>query len=264
MIGLGTLINAVAIVIGGVLGHFTGRFFKEDQQDAITKACGISVLFIATAGAMEGMLEIIQSNVSEIANSTANTTASTITTASSYAITSGKSMLIVLCLAIGTIIGELIGIENGFEKFGEWLKVKTGNSKDANFVNAFVTASLTVCIGAMAIVGSIQDGISNDYSTLAVKAVLDLIIVAVMTSSMGKGCAFSAIPVLLFEGSITLLAKLIAPIFSELAISYLSLIGAILIFCVGINLVWGKKIRVANMLPAVVLAVIAAYMPINF
>ena len=76
MIGLGTLINAVAIVIGGILGHFTGRFFKEDQQDAITKACGISVLFIATAGAMEGMLEIIQSNVSEIANSTANTTAS--------------------------------------------------------------------------------------------------------------------------------------------------------------------------------------------
>lgn len=247
MIGLGTIINSIAIVIGGILGHFTGRFFKEEQQDALTKTCGISVLFIAVAGSMEGMLEIIQSS-----------------TPGQYSVTSGKSMLIVLCLAIGTVIGELIGIENGFEAFGEWLKVKTGNSKDANFVNAFVTASLTVCIGAMAIVGSIQDGIGNDYSTLAVKAVLDLIIVAVMTSSMGKGCAFSAIPVFIFEGLITLLARLIAPIFSELAINYLSMIGSILIFCVGINLVWGKKVRVANMLPAVVLAVLAAYLPINF
>ena len=241
MIGLGTIINVVCIIAGGIIGLFIGNIFKEEQQDAITKACGISVLFIAMAGAMEGMLTIEQNSLS-----------------------SGKAMLIVLCLAIGTVIGELIGIENAFEKFGEWLKIKTGNSKDANFVNAFVTASLTVCIGAMAIVGSIQDGITGDYSTLAVKAVLDLIIVAVMTSSMGKGCAFSAIPILLFEGSITLLAKLMAPLFTEMAIAYLSLIGAILIFCVGINLVWGKKIKVANMLPAVVLAVIAAYLPINF
>ncbi len=87
------------------------------------------------------------------------------------AVVSGKSMLVVLCLAAGTIVGELIGIEKGFEKFGEWLKEKTGNSGDKEFVNAFVTASLTVCIGAMAIVGAIQDGIMGDYSTLAVKAV---------------------------------------------------------------------------------------------
>ena len=152
-------------------------------------------------------------------------------------------------------------IEKGFERFGEWLKEKTGNSGDAQFVNAFVTTSLTVCIGAMAIVGAIQDGILGDYSTLAVKSVLDFIIVAVMTSSMGKGCAFSAIPVFAFEGSITLLARLIAPIMTDMAIAYLSLIGSILIFCVGVNLVWGKKVRVANMLPAVLLAVLAAYLP---
>ena len=138
---------------------------------------------------------------------------------------------------------------------------KTGNSGDASFVNAFVTTSLTVCIGAMAIVGAIQDGILGDYSTLAVKSVLDFIIVAVMTSSMGKGCAFSAIPVFAFEGSITLLARLIAPIMTDMAIAYLSLIGSILIFCVGVNLVWGKKVRVANILPAVLLAVLAAYLP---
>ena len=167
-------------------------------------------------------------------------------------------------LALGTILGELCKIERGFERFGEWLKKKTGNSGDKQFVNAFVTASLTVCIGAMAIVGAIQDGIKGDFSTLAVKSVLDLIIIAVMTSSLGKGCVFSAIPVFVFEGLITLLARLISPLMTELAIVYLSLVGSILIFCVGVNLVWGKKFRVANMLPSVVFAVIAAYLPFQW
>ena len=196
------------------------------------------MLFIAIAGAMQGMLAI-----------------------DGKQLVSGKSMLIVLCLALGTVIGELIGVEAWFERFGEWLKQKSGNGKDRQFVNAFVTSALTVCIGAMAIVGAIQDGITGDFSTLAVKSVLDFIIIAVMTSSLGKGCVFSAIPVFLFEGSITLLARLVSPIMTEMAVAYLSLIGSILIFCVGVNLVWGKMVRVANMLPAVVLAVAAAYIP---
>lgn len=241
MIGAGTIINSAAIVAGGLIGHFAGRLFRQEQQDALTKACGVSVLFIAIAGAMQGMLKIDGGKI-----------------------LSGKSMLVVLCLALGTVAGELIGIEKGFEHFGEWLKKKSGNSGDSLFVNAFVTASLTVCIGAMAIVGAIQDGISGDYSTLAVKAVLDFIIVAVMTSSLGKGCVFSAIPVFLFEGAVTLLARLISPVMTETAAAYLSLIGSVLIFCVGLNLVWGKKVRVANMLPAVLFAVAAAYLPWSF
>lgn len=241
MIGLGTIINTGAIVAGGFIGHFAGKLFNEERQDSLTKACGVSVLFIAIAGAMQGMLNIDAGKI-----------------------LSGKSMLVVLTLALGTIIGELCSIERGFERFGEWLKVKTGNGGDNQFVNAFVTASLTVCIGAMAIVGAIQDGIKGDFSTLAVKSVLDLIIIAVMTSSLGKGCAFSAIPIFIFEGLITLLARLISPLMTELAIAYLSLVGSILIFCVGVNLVWGKKFRVANMLPAVILAVVAAYLPFQW
>jgi uncharacterized membrane protein YqgA involved in biofilm formation len=173
-------------------------------------------------------------------------------------ISSGQTMLVTLCLAIGTLIGEIINIEDAFERFGEWLKIKSGNAKDKDFVNAFVTASLTVCIGAMAIVGAIQDGIFGDWSLLATKAVLDFIIIMVMTCSLGKGCAFSAIPVFVFEGAITVFATFLKPLMTDLAMDYLSLIGSILIFCVGLNLVWGKKIRVANMLPAVVLAVAAA------
>ena len=241
MIGMGTVINSAAIVFGGFIGHFTGKLFKEEQRDSLSKTCGISVIFIAIAGAMQGMLNI-----------DGNT------------LVSGKSMLVVLSLAIGTIIGEIIGIENGFECFGKWLKNKTGNSGDKQFVNAFVTSSLTVCIGAMAIVGAIQDGITGDYSTLAVKSVLDFIIVAIMTSSLGKGAAFSAIPIFIFEGGITLLARLVSPIMTDQAVAYLSLVGSILIFCVGVNLIWGKTLRVANMLPAIVFAVLAAYLPYSF
>jgi len=241
MFATGTLINTASIIAGGLAGYFFKGLFTEEQQDSLNKTCGISVLFIAIAGAMEGMLK-----------------------ADGQAIVSGKSMLVVLCLCLGTVIGELLGIENGFEHFGEWLKQKTGNSKDAGFVNAFVTASLTVCIGAMAIVGAIEDGIQGNYSILAVKSVLDFIIIMIMTSSMGKGCAFSAIPIFLFEGGITVLAKIVAPVMTDLAIQYLSFIGSILIFCVGINLVWGKKVKVANMLPATLLAVLAAYLPWTF
>ncbi len=241
MIGLGTIINSASIVTGGVIGIFAGKLFRTEQRESLNKACGISVIFIAIAGAMEGMLKISGSEIS-----------------------SGKSMLVVLCLALGTIIGELTGIEKGFEHFGEWLKKKTGNSGDTSFVNAFVTASLTVSIGAMAIVGAIQDGLLGDYSTLAVKSVLDCIIIAVMTSSIGKGAAFSAIPVFVFEGCITLLAKLVSPAMTQTAVAYLSLIGSVLIFCIGVNLVWGKKLNVANMLPSVLLAIGAAYLPWSF
>ena len=170
-------------------------------------------------------------------------------------------MLIVACLTLGALVGEFLNLENKFEKFGEWLKIKTGNAKEKSFVEGFVTATLTVCIGAMAIVGAIEDGIFGDYSILATKAVLDLIIVLVMTCSLGKGCAFSAIPVAIFQGTITILAKFIKPLMTEVALANLSLIGSILIFCVGINLVWGKKIRVANFLPAIVFAVVIAFLP---
>ena len=239
MYGLGTIINTAAIILGGLCGRLFGRFLSESAQDTLTKVCGVSTLFIAVTGALEGMLTVVDGKV-----------------------VSGGGMLVILCLAIGAFIGEMLNIEDAFERFGQWLKVKTGNAKDKGFVDAFVTASLTVCIGAMAIVGSIQDGLVGDSSILATKAVLDLIIITVMTCSMGKGCAFSAIPVAILQGSITILAGLMRAIMTEAALANLSLVGNVLIFCVGINLVWGKRIKVANLLPAIVVAVIAAFLPV--
>ena len=237
---MGTIINTAAIIIGGILGYFFGNLLKERHQNTLNMACGVCVLFIGLAGALEGMLSIDGTNI-----------------------VSGHSMLVIACMALGALVGEIINLEDRFEQFGEWLKIKTGNAKDQKFVEGFVTASLTVCIGAMAIVGSIQDGIYGDYSILATKAVLDLIIVMVMTCSLGKGCAFSALPVAVLQGGMTGLARLIEPVMTEEALANLSLIGSVLIFCVGLNLVWGKKIRVANLLPALVIAVIIAFLPVN-
>ena len=239
MFGLGTIINTAAVVSAGFAGHSFGKLFDAEKRQSLSKACGVCVLIIGLSGAMEGMLKV-----------------------SSGSLVSGRSMFVVLSIVIGTVIGELLNIEELFEQFGEWLKKKSGNTGDAQFVDAFVTASLTVCIGAMAIVGALRDGVSGDYSMLAVKAVLDFIVIAVMCSTLGKSAAFAAIPVFVLEGLITLLARLIAPFLTDGAVCNISLVGSVLIFCVGQNLIWGKQIRAANMLPAILIAVLIDYLPI--
>ena len=235
---MGTLINMAAIFIGGILGLLVGKAISKRFQDILYMVCGISTLFIGIGGVMQHMLTIEGSQLN----------------------TQG-TMMILASLTIGALIGEGINIEKRFEQFGEWLKRKTGNSGDPAFIDAFVTASLTVCIGAMAIVGAIQDGMAGDCSILAAKSVLDLVIICVMTASMGKGCVFSAIPVGILQGSVTALAVVLKPVMTDAALSNLSYVGSILIFCVGLNLVWGKKVKVANLLPAVLIAVLCAFIP---
>lgn len=171
-------------------------------------------------------------------------------------LTTTGSMIMILSLTFGALIGEIIDIDGLFERFGEWLKHRTGSDGDNQFTNGFVAASLTVSIGAMAIIGSIQDGIYGDYSTLTAKAVLDFIIVLIMASSMGKGCVFSFIPVAALQGSMTALAVLLSGFMTTPVLDNLSLVGNILIFCVGVNLVWPKTIKVANLLPSLVVAVV--------
>ncbi len=239
MIGLGTIVNAGAIILAGIFGILFGGILKEEVQKTLMAATGLCVLFIGIGGTLKEMLSISEGELS-----------------------SGGSMMMIGCFAAGSLIGEWIDIERRMEQFGSWLKVKTKSEGDSYFIEGFVTASLTVCIGAMAVVGAIQDGISGDYSLLAAKAVLDFIIIFIMTSSLGKGCLFAAIPVALFQGSVTLLARLIEPLLTERALSNLSLTGSMLIFCVGVNLIWGKKIKVANMLPTMVFAVVWAFLPI--
>lgn len=236
MIGLGTLINTAAIIAGGILGLISGNLLKDNYREILNKANGVAVLFVGISGAIGNMIRLEGNTVSM-----------------------EGSMMMIISLAVGSLIGEFLNIDGHFIAFGEWLKKKTGNAKDAAFVNAFVTASLTVCIGAMAIVGSIQDGLSGDYETLAMKAVLDFTIIMVMSASMGKGAIFSAIPVFALQGSVTLLARLAVPLVTPEAITNISLVGSVLIFCVGVNLLSEKSFRVANMLPAVLIAAAWAF-----
>ncbi|CAM3401985.1 DUF554 domain-containing protein [Streptococcus pluranimalium] len=236
MFGLGTLINTGAIIAAGIVGSLFGHHLKQRHQETVMVAAGISVMFIGISGAMEGMLSLSDGKLS-----------------------SGQAMLLVLSMTIGGLIGEWLGIEDGFERLGYWLQEKSGNANDNQFVSAFVTASLTVCIGAMGIVGAIQDGILRDPSILMTKAILDFTIILVTASSLGKGAGFSAIPVLCFQGFITLLAQSIKPMMTEVALANISLVGSVLIFCVGLNLVFGQKVRLANLLPALLIAVLIAY-----
>ncbi len=239
MAGLGTLINVAGILAGGLCGLLFGKKMEGRYQDNLMMANGLCVLFLGIAGAMEKMLAI-----------------------ESGSLKSGSTMMLIGSLAIGALSGEWVNLEKHMESFGIWLKQKTRSEGDAGFVDGFVSASLTVCIGAMAVVGAIQDGIYGDYSILAAKAAMDLIIVMVMTASMGKGCLFSAIPVAVFQGAVTMLARLVEPLMTKTALDNLSLVGSVLIFCVGLNLVWGKKVRVANMLPSVLVAGIWAFLPL--
>ena len=241
MYGLGTVINVFAIVIGGILGMIFGRFIGERHREALCKACGLSVIFVGAAGALKGMFSVVDGKI-----------------------VYGGDFLIIGCLALGALVGEIINIEGGFESFGAWLKKKTHSTGDGNFIEGFVSASFTVCIGAMAIVGSINDGLYGDCTVLVTKSILDFIILMVMTASLGKGAIFSAIPVALLQGGVTALSVLIKPIMTETALLYLSVIGNILIFCVGINLVFGKKIKVANLLPAIIFAIACAFIPVKF
>lgn len=231
MPGLGTIVNVIAIIAGGIIGVLFGSRIPQRVQDTIQEGNAVAVLFIGIGGTLQRMLVFEDGSFSATG-----------------------TMMMIFSLAIGAVIGEILNLDRRMKQFGEWLKLKTGNAKDAEFVDAFVTTSLTVCIGAMAIVGSIQDGIHGDHSVLFAKAILDMLIVMVFATTKGKGSIFSALPVGIFQGSVTLLAALISPYITETAISNLSYVGSILIFCVGVNLLFNRGIRIANLLPSLLIA----------
>lgn len=235
MPGLGTAVNAGAVILGGLAGMFFGKKINENIRDSLMKVLGLCVLFLGAAGAFSGMLTID-------ANGKLGTCG---------------TMLLIVSLVVGTLAGELLKIENGLERFGDWLKKKVNARNDKGFTAAFVNTSLVICVGAMAVVGAIEDGISGDHTTLFAKALLDFLIVIIMSSTMGLGCLFAFIPIVMLQGTITALSKLCEPVLSMgTLIDDMSLVGSVMIFCVGVNLAFGKKFRVGNMLPSLLAAII--------
>lgn len=232
MIGLGTLINTAAVVAGGFLGLLLKNGIPKRFEQILMQALGLATIFIGAGGVFRYML-VVDNGV----------------------ISTRGTMLLIFSLVLGSMLGQWVDIEARMETLGIKLRTAVRAEKDNRFVEGFVTTSLIICVGAMAIVGAMQDGLSGDFSMLTAKALLDFALVAILASTYGVGPIFSAIPIFLYQGAITLIAALFGAVISDGLIEALSFVGSALIFCVGINLVREKTFRVANMLPALLIPV---------
>ena len=233
MIGTGTLANTAAVVVGGALGMVMGNRMKPSIQDTLMHALGMSTIFIGISGTLKEMLRF-----------------------ENGALSVEGSMLMIVSLVIGSVVGAWLEIEKKLDDMGVWLKARVKAKNDSRFVEGFVTTSLVICVGAMAVVGSLQDGLTGDAAMLYTKSVLDFILVMIFASTMGVGVLFSAVPLFLYQGGITLFAGVLAPLLGAAVISDLSLVGNVLIFGVGVNVAFGTKLAVGNMLPALIVPVV--------
>lgn len=233
MIGLGTIVNVAAVAVAGLIGTFVKGGIKQKFQDTMMGVLGIATMFIGASGTLQEMFVVEDGKI-----------------------ISQDSMLLVLSLIIGAVIGELIDIELRLEKVGQWLKNKVRAKNDTKFVDGFVNSTLVICVGAMAIVGSLQDGLTGDHSTLLVKSALDFAIILIFASTLGIGTVFSAVPLALYQGAITLFAGVISPYLNDSLVSDLNLVGSAMIFAIGVNLAFGKKFKVGNILPGLLVPIV--------
>lgn len=235
MTGIGTIVNIIAIIVGSGIGLIFNGGLKKRFQDILMQVLGLSVIFIGVSGALKGMFLIKDSSLE----------------------TTG-SMLLILSLVIGSFLGEWINIEDKMEHFGEFIKSKVKGNNNPRFVEGFVSTSLVTCVGAMAIVGALQDGLMNDPSMLFTKSILDGVISIIFASTLGIGVLFSVIPLALYQGAITIFAKFIEPFLTDTMINNMSFVGSVLIFAIGVNLAFGKRFKVGNMLPALLIVIISS------
>ena len=233
MFGLGTLINTAAVVVGGLLGLLLKNGIAKRFEAILMQALGLATIFIGASGVLKYML-VVENGV----------------------LATRGTMLLIFSLVIGSLLGQLLDIESKREILGIKLKAAVRIKNDNRFVEGFVTTSLIVCVGAMAIVGAMEDGLSGDSSMLVAKAMLDFALVAILASAYGVGPIFSAIPIFIYQGAITCIAALFGTVISPGLIEQLSFVGSALIFCVGVNLVREKTFKVANMLPALLIPVL--------
>lgn len=225
---IGTLINCAAIIAGSLLGLLLRRGMKDSIAKTVMQGVGMSVILIGVTGAIE----------------TSNT------------------LLVILSMVIGGVLGAWIDIDAKMNHLGAWAqrKLTRGDDENNTFAKGFVTASLVYCVGAMAVVGSLDSGIRGDHSTLIAKAALDGITAIIFSSSLGIGVMLSAVPVLIYQGAIALLGNAIAPLLSDIVVTEMSAVGGLLIMGIGINMLLDTEIKVANLLPAIIIPFI--YYPI--
>ncbi len=217
---VGTLVNIATIVVGCTIGVLLKKGLPERITKALMVAVGLAVVYIGIDGSL-----------------------------------SGDNMLVtVLSLVIGTVIGELLDIDGRLNRLGEKIQSKFAKgANDSTVAQAFVSASLLFCVGAMAIVGSLQSGINGDHTTLFVKSILDGISSIVFAATLGVGAILSIVPLFLYQGSIALLAQFVEPYLTDAVIAEMTCVGSLLILALAFNLLNITKIKVANLLPAILM-----------
>ena len=229
MSGLGTIANAAAIICGALAGIVLRRGLPEKWQQTIMQGVALCIVVIGL----------------QMAFKTANI------------------VIVVVSLVIGSIIGEYFDIESNLEKFGSWIASKVYHGKDGSFAaqlaRGFISSTLIFCIGAMAVVGALQDGLKQDPTILYAKATLDGIISVILTANLGIGVAFSAFSVFIYQGCLTLLAAFLQTVMTEAVLNEITACGGVLITAIGINMLKILEIRISNQLPAIFIVWLLAY-----
>lgn len=222
---IAAVVNAVVVVLGGLLGLLLGGRLKEEHTKTIVNALGICVMVIGVTSS----------------------------------ITTTNIIVVIMCLVVGSVIGEALKIEHRLDVLGDWLKSKVAkNGTAGRFTEGFVTASLLFCVGSMAIMGSFDAGLRGDYSTIFAKSALDGVMAVTFAATMGVGVLFSGGAVLIYQGALTLLAGLVEPFLSAAVVTEMSAVGGVMLIATGINILGlsKKRIKVGNMLPALFLPVL--------
>lgn len=225
---LGTVVNAAAILAGSVLGLLFRGGIKEKYKVIVTQVVALCVLMLGLSGAIAKMNE-----------------------------PEANSVLFIISLVVGSLLGTWVGIENKIQALGDWIQSKTKSKQEqGNVSEGFVTASLLFCVGTMAVLGSIQSGTEHVYTILFSKSILDGITALIMASTLGIGVLFSAVSVFAYQGVLTLLAGFISPFLSRQMLNEISIVGGIMIAVIGLNMLGLTKIKVGNLLPAILVPIV--------
>ena len=240
MPGIGTIVNVVTVIAGSLIGMIFKRGISDRIRDSLMKALGLATIFIGITGALSEMFSVCDGRIA-----------------------TGGTLLMIISLALGTVFGEAIRLEQRLESLGDGIKrLKLFRGASDSFTEGFVSAFLVFCVGAMSIVGPIKDALYGDTSILFTKAVLDFTSSMIFASALGVGVMCAVIPLAIYQGAFTLFAGAVEPFLYTLGdgnlVSNLSMVGSVLICGVGINLLFGKKVNVGNMIPALLVPVIYA------
>lgn len=224
---LGTIVNTAAIVIGALIGILFKKGLPEKMSDTLMKGLGLCTLFLGISGSLKGE----------------------------------NSMILIISIVLGTLIGEGIDLEDKVNRLGQWIEKKFQGKKSEgddkiSIAEGFVTASLLFCVGAMAIVGSLQSGLQGNHEILFNKSILDFVAAIVFASSLGVGVALSAVLLFLYQGTITLLAQWIAPFLTDTVINEMTCVGSVIIIGLALNMLGITKLRVRNYVPAIFIPII--------